>query len=281
MVDKIELVTLNGTQLGYSVHGAGPNKPSLLFAHGYGMRSTGDLYEELLELLARRFTVYALDLRGHGASAGAVAGWSFEALADDVVAFSQTLELDGTVFVGHSFGAVIGLLAEIRHPRAISALCLLSPGPADHRRDPVDTLDALIEHGHDRDMLRNGFRQMFVRPPGEMLDLALDAATLVNADVHRAQKEQNPHFSIDDQLQNVVAPVLLVCGESDRVVPPERQHDMARKLQRSKEVVFSVEGHMLANERPDVAAREILAFLDHDRGPMVDALRGADKARRE
>jgi len=270
MVYEIEQVTLNGAQLGYSVHGAGPDKPPLVFAHGYAMRSTGMLYAELLGLLARCFAVYALDLRGHGASAGAVAGWSFEALADDVVAFSRALGLDGPVFVGHSFGAVIGLLAEIRHPGAFPALCLLSPGPADHRRDPVDTLGALIEHGHDRNMLRDGFRQMFVRQPGELLELVLDAVTLVDADVHRAQKEQNPCFSIDDRLKDVAAPVLLVCGESDHVVPPARQHDMARKLPHSKEVVFSGEGHMLANERPAVAAREILAFFDHDKGPMAD-----------
>ena len=273
MMDDILQVTLNGVQLGYSAHGAGPEKPPLVFAHGYAMRSTGRLYGGLLDLLARRFAVYALDLRGHGASAGAVAGWSFEAVADDLVAFSRALDLDGPVFVGHSFGAVAGLLAEIRHPGAFSALCLLSPGPADHRRDPVDTLDALIEHGHDRDMLRDGFRHMFVREPGELLELALDAVTLVDADVHRAQKAQSPHFSIDGQLRDITAPVLLVCGESDHVVPTSRQHDMARKLGRSKEVTFSATGHMLANEQPDVAAREVLAFVDHDREPMMNAPR--------
>ena len=35
------------------------------------------LYKELLELVARRYAVRALDLRGHGASAGAIAGWSW------------------------------------------------------------------------------------------------------------------------------------------------------------------------------------------------------------
>lgn len=96
-----------------------------------------------------------------------------------------------------------------------------------------------------------------------------------------AQKEQDPHFSIDDQLKGVAAPVLVVCGERDQVVQPERQHDMARKLPHSKEVIFSGEGHMLANERPDIAAREILAFLNHDRGPIADAPHGAHDAKHE
>ena len=156
------------------------------------MRATGDLYQGLLNLLAQRFEVYALDLPGHGASAGAVAGWSYEMVADSVVGVSQALGLEAPTFIGHSFGAVIGLLASLRHPGAFPALCLLSPGPADSRRDPVDTLNALIEHGHDRDALRDGFRAMFVHEPGRLLDLALDAATLVDADVHRAQKGPEP-----------------------------------------------------------------------------------------
>ena len=62
----------------------------------------------------------------------------------------------------------------------------------------------------------------------------------------------------------MTAPVLLVCGHGDGLVAPERQHDMAGKLPRSKEVSFSGEGHMMAVERPTVAAREVLAFLDNE-----------------
>ena len=262
MVDVIRHMEVEGVSLGYSVHGEGSKGPPIVFAHGLAMRSTAGPYEELLELLSRHGPVYALDLRGHGASAEAIQGWTFDQLADDVVGFSSALGLDQPVFVGHSFGAVIGLLAEIRHPGAFHALALLSPGPADHRKDPVETLDFLIEHGHDRDALRETFRPMFVRPPGDILERTVDAVALVDTDVHRAQKEQNPHFSIDDRLKDVAPPTLVVCGEEDKVVPQDRQHDMARKLPSAKEVVFSGEGHMMANESAGVAAREVLAFLE-------------------
>ena len=235
-----------------------------MFVHGYGLRSTGDLYRELLDLFEPRHTVYALDLRGHGASAGAITGWSLEALADDIATFSRALALERPVFVGHSFGAVIGLLSEIRHPGTFSAMCLLSPGPADHRTDPVDTLDFLIEHGHDRDALRGAFRQMFLHPPGGALDLIVDAVTLMDVRVHRAQKMQDRRFSIDGRLNDVAAPVLLMGGGRDRVVPPARQHDMAGKLSRCKEVFFSRAGHMLAIENAAITAREVLGFLAYD-----------------
>jgi pimeloyl-ACP methyl ester carboxylesterase len=264
MISEINAVALGGVDLGYCIHGAGPGKPPLVFVHGYSLRATAGPYDELLAQLATRHVVYALDLRGHGASAAALAGWSVNALADDVVAFARALGLARPVLVGHSFGSFISLLAEIRHPGSFSALCLLTPGPADPRRDPVQGLQFLIEHGRNRDMLGVGFGRMFVRPPGPLLDSVLDAMTLVDAEMHRMHHDQHADVSIDDRLKDVIAPVLLVRGERDTVISPARQHDIARQLQQCKEVVFPDEGHMLPNESASLASREILQFLDHD-----------------
>ena len=266
MNEDVRRIETEGAFLGYSVKG-GRDAPPLVFVHGLAMRSTGVLYGPLLDLLSVRHRVHALDLRGHGASAGSVQGWTFDQLADDVHAFAGRLGLDRPAFVGHSFGAVIGLLAEMRHPGGFSSLSLLSPGPADHREDPVETLDFLIAHGHDKAALREVFRPMFVRDPGDLLDRTVEAVALIDAEVHRAQKRQNPHFSIDGRLKDVEPPVLVICGERDQVAPPDTQHDVARKLPHSKEVVFSDEGHMMANESPAVVAREVLAFVEADARP--------------
>ncbi len=263
--DLTKYIAVNGAKLGYRMYGSGSSQPPILFLHGGFLRSSSGLYDELLELLAERYTVYALDLRGHGASADAWPGWSLEALADDIPAFSHALELDSPVLIGHSLGAFTSLYAAIRHPGMFTALCLLSPGPANPTLDPVNALDFLIEHGHDRHVLNEGISRMFVRPPGRMLDVMLDAITLIDKEVFRALKRQNAQISIDDRLKEVSAPVLIICGERDNVVPASKQHDIARKVQCSKEVIFSTEGHMLPNERPALVAREILAFLDHDR----------------
>jgi pimeloyl-ACP methyl ester carboxylesterase len=130
VAEKMEQISLNGVELGYCTLGAGPNKPPLVFVHGAFLRSTAGPYEELLQLLAQHYTVHALDLRGCGASARAVEGWTFEAVANDIVAFSRALGLHRPVYVGHSLGAFIGLFAEIRHPGAFSALCPVVPGPS-------------------------------------------------------------------------------------------------------------------------------------------------------
>ena len=273
MSNDVRTISLNGADLGYSVHGVGAGKPSLIFVHGALLRGTGAIYVELLELLARSHVVYALDLRGHGASAAAVDGWTFDTMADDVVAFSLALGLDRPVCLGHSLGAFVSLLAEIRHPGAFLALGLLAPGPADPRGDPIEALQLFTENKHDREFVSEAMGQLFVRPPGHELDLLVDAVSLIDLDVFHNLARENAQTSIDDRLKDVTVPVLLICGERDAAIQPARQHDMARKLRCCKEVVFSSEGHMLPNESAAMTAREISAFLDHDQPAMAAELR--------
>ena len=57
-------IEVNGVQLAFERHGHGA--VPLLFVHGYSGRAS--VYRRLYDYLAADFTVYALDLRSHGAS---------------------------------------------------------------------------------------------------------------------------------------------------------------------------------------------------------------------
>jgi alpha-beta hydrolase superfamily lysophospholipase len=99
----------------------------------HGLKSYSQHYAPLANRLAKQgFAVYALDMRGHGRSAGPRATLDdFEALVADlahVVEEARDREGDVPVFVvGHSFGgAVVTLYALERRP-AIAGLILLAP----------------------------------------------------------------------------------------------------------------------------------------------------------
>lgn len=268
MIDDNERISLGGAELSHRTFGAGPGKPPMIFLPGYGFSATAGLYDDLLERLAQRYVVHALDLRGFGASAAAVSGWSIPAIAADIDAFARALDLDTPVVVGHSFGAVMALAAAALYPKSFSAVCMLAPGPADPKDDPGHGIQFLIDFASDRAALSDGFRRMYVRPPSDSLDLVLDAVVLAHIDVHRAMLVENAKPMIY-RMGDVTVPVLLVCGQLDTVIPPEVQHDVARKLERCKQVTFFTEGHMLPLESPAMAAREVLAFLEHDRASMA------------
>ncbi len=264
MDQPIQRFEIDGVALVYRVHGNSGRRP-LVFVHGYAMNGTGPLYRRLLALLSAEFTVYAVDLRGHGAADAAVAGWSLTRLADDIAAFVAALGLADPIYVGHSIGGFTGLYTELRHPRTFAALCLLATAETAGGRDTADEIaTTFMAHGRDRDVMRDVFRPMYVSADPAELEHAVDAVGLMDAGVHAAFFPDHAGLAIADRLGEIAVPVLLVNGARDVVVSPDGQHRTAMSLRVAKEVTFSGEGHMLPMEAPDAAAREIIAFVRHD-----------------
>ena len=74
--------------------------------------------------LAARWRLRIIDRRGFGRSGARAEGVSFELDAVDV---SALLEAEPAHLVGHSYGAVVSLLAAARAPRAVRSLTVIEP----------------------------------------------------------------------------------------------------------------------------------------------------------
>jgi pimeloyl-ACP methyl ester carboxylesterase len=95
--------------------GSGPRQAALL----HGVSGDADIFADLVDVLTSRFrfTVHAVDLRGHGHSPRA-ASYSLPEFADDVV---ETLPHGLDVVIGHSLGGRVLLDAvdRLRPARAV------------------------------------------------------------------------------------------------------------------------------------------------------------------
>ena len=112
-------------------------RPRALVAIVHGIGEHSGRYAALASDLVRaRFTCVALDLPGHGETAGPrgdIPSW--DKLRDQIVPamFTATRGLPDqpselpTVLFGHSMGGVIALDHALAHPRALSALVLSAP----------------------------------------------------------------------------------------------------------------------------------------------------------
>lgn len=100
----------------------------ILFLHANGLNALS--YRALLAPIAQRFTVAAVDLRGHGRTtlpAGALFYDSWVQHAKDVIEIIQTGIHHPVLLAGHSLGAVAALLAAGRRPDLARGLCLIDP----------------------------------------------------------------------------------------------------------------------------------------------------------
>ena len=117
-------LAVNGVELAlYEWPGAG--RP-ILFAHATGFHAR--CWDRVIARLPGR-RVYAVDLRGHGASAKPPppAPYAWRRFGEDLAALGRALDLRGALAVGHSIGGHAAALAAALEPDLFAALLLIEP----------------------------------------------------------------------------------------------------------------------------------------------------------
>ncbi len=260
---EMKTVQVSGVSLAYQVYGTG--KQDLLFVHGYAVR--GSLYEPLFKALGKDFRITALDIRAHGGSASVTQGFVLKQIAQDIVAVVEKLGLNKPVYVGHSLGGLLGLMAELEKPGLFPALVMLNPASADGGKgaSPEVIERAIKDHGNKKAMIQH-YKSMYVKPVSDAaLQAIVEIACLLAPEPHRQYlMEEFPNIDISAQLPQIKAPVLFMNGAKDIVISPEAQHQTAIALPAYKEVILSDEGHMMPLESPERTAKEIISFYENE-----------------
>ena len=110
-----------GVNLHY-IDWSGAGRPLVLLA---GLGDTAHLYRGLAPRLASRFRVAGLTRRGHGRSSRPDSGYDLDTLVQDIRRFLDTLGIDRSILVGHSFGGLEMPLFAIRYPQRVEAIVYL------------------------------------------------------------------------------------------------------------------------------------------------------------
>lgn len=122
----LQVPSTDGVTVAVHDLGGGADAPPLLLCHATGF--CGPVYLPLAATLARRYHVYAVDVRGHGWSTPPANGdFSWDRISTDVLAAVDALGLDRVVAFGHSLGGAMVLFAELGRPGLIEAAYLFEP----------------------------------------------------------------------------------------------------------------------------------------------------------
>lgn len=139
------IVHCNGINIFYEVRGSGA---PLLMLHGNG--ETHAIFDEAANLLARYYSVYTPDTRGHGASS-AVSEYHYQDMASDAIALIQALGLARPILYGFSDGGITALLVAQQRPDLVS--CVIASGanacPEGLTEDFFAEIRAAEERQHD------------------------------------------------------------------------------------------------------------------------------------
>jgi pimeloyl-ACP methyl ester carboxylesterase len=123
-------VYLPGPAGALRVDDGGPSTPTdpvpVIFVHS--LAGNADQWSEQLARLRATRRAIAIELRGHGRSEAPRNGdYSITAMATDIAAVTDELELEQIVLVGHSLGGGVSLAYAGAHPERVAGLLLLDP----------------------------------------------------------------------------------------------------------------------------------------------------------
>jgi pimeloyl-ACP methyl ester carboxylesterase len=260
---------------------AGGGSPIVLL-HGFPQHWY--CWRYVIDGLAERHRVVALDLRGFGWSDIAWEGFDKETMASDVAGVIEGLDLDRVSIVGHDWGAWVGYLLALQRPELVERLVALSmpppfirPGPRivtgivrGHQFVMASPLAGAVLHKRRyMDRLLGRWSLQSENLPDSVRTLYqrdIRASTRVRAAMllHRTwlTRELIPVLAGRYRAQVLETPTLVIHGEDDPVTPPRlfRSH---RGFARSLEVeTVPGAGHMLPEEHPGLVIKRVLEFVD-------------------
>ena len=120
---ELRFRTIHGYRRAYRIAGSGP---AILLIHGVGDNSTA--WQPVHAQLARRFTVVAPDLLGHGQSDKPRADYSVAAYANGMRDLLSVLDIERVTVVGHSLGGGVAMQFAYQFPQLVDRLILVGAG---------------------------------------------------------------------------------------------------------------------------------------------------------
>lgn len=274
-----QFVDINGVTVHYKEAGQGDTAPLLL----HGFASSTYSWREVMEPLAEDARIVAFDRPAFGLTERPMPGdfpdgvnpYTADAQVDLTVGLMDALGIERGVLVGNSAGGTIATYTALRYPERVQALVLVdaaiyegggSPGwirpllttPQARRIGPLlvrNIRDWGYQFGqsawHDPARFTDEIWANYSKPlQAENWDRALWELT-----------QASRPLGLDQRLEELAVPVLVITGDDDRIVPTEQSIRLAGEIPGAELVVIPNCGHVPQEECPDAFLAAMAEFL--------------------
>jgi pimeloyl-ACP methyl ester carboxylesterase len=282
---RVEHVTIHGHDRAYVRVGREiGSAPVLLLLHGLGCDHT--TWHPVLDALARRYTVIAPDLLGHGQSAKPRADYSVGGYANGMRDLLTVLGIDKVTVVGHSFGGGVAMQFAYQFPERTERMVLVAPGGVGPEVSPF--IRAITLPGYHQAMgllTLPGIRHAGAAGLRALAASGIPAARDLGevARIYDSFKDPHARAAIRHVVRAVVdakgqivtmvdrayltqaMPMLVVWGDQDRVIPV-RHADNVRAIAPGAVVeVLPNSGHFPHRDHPERFVKVLNDFVRRHR----------------
>jgi pimeloyl-ACP methyl ester carboxylesterase len=251
-------VVIDGRRLHYHAAGRAAGGRRVLYVHGTGC--SGAVWRPHMAALADCCASVAIDLPGHGESAGP----GFRGVADyahAVEALAEVLGWHRFVLAGHSMGGAVALLTAIYRPELLAGLILVDTG-ARLRVDPALLRSAREAARAGRPAAADRTWQFASTTPQSVVD----AVAAVTAGIHPAVTYgdwiADDTFDVMPRVREIRVPTLIMCGAEDRLTPVKYHRYLETQIPGAALAIIERAGHWVFWEQPEPFTRAVREFLE-------------------
>jgi pimeloyl-ACP methyl ester carboxylesterase len=246
-------IDVGGVAFAYRQLGPDTGVPVIFLTHLAAALDNWD--PRVVDGIAAKHRVITFDSRGVGASSGSTPT-SIEEMAKDAVMFIRALGFDRVDLFGFSMGGMIAQVIAQQEPQLVRKMILAGTGPAGGegidkvaRISYLDTARGLLT-GQDPKQFLFFTRTPNGRRAGKEFLARLKERTsnrdkAISVRSFRAQLKAIHRWGeqAPEDLAGIHQPVLVMNGESDKMVPAKNTVDLDRRLPDSQLVVYPDAGH--------------------------------------
>ena len=208
----------------------------LILLHGNGEDHA--YFAEQIPRFSSRFTVYAVDSRGHGQSPMGEKPFTLSQFADDLRDFMDEQGIRQAHVLGFSDGANVAMLLALRYPERLLSLVLNSGN-----LDPSGLVPSLWEEIANRYEAIRASEDEQDRYEAGLLRLML------------FEPQIRP-----EELSAISVPTLVIAGDRD-LIPAAHTERIAERIPNAR-LVFLPGTHAVAEEDPEAFNDAVCAFYD-------------------
>lgn len=283
---EAKTATVHGRMVSYVEVGSGP---VLLLIHG--MAGNYDNWQAVMEPLARRHTVIAPDLPGHGGSAPGAGDYSTAAHAVALRDLLIALGHERATIVGHSLGGGIAMLVAFQFPELAERLVLVSSGGLGREVSALLRAAALPGAGMfiaatakgatiAGAAIGQGLAAVGLQPNPDFAEVARGYASLANprrrsaflATLRSVINARGQAVDARDRLYLAEGiPVLIIWGARDPIIPVHHARHAHETISGSRLEIFDGVGHLPQLEAPGRFVAVLERFIDETEPARFDA----------
>lgn len=255
-------VDAGGVSLRYSLMGS--EGPSVVLFHG--LTGTIEIWDEVAARLEGKCRLLRADQRGAGLSEKVRAAYGIDDLARDALAVIDASRLPAPyVLVGHATGASIAVAVGDRLREAVAGYVLCAPalGATPERAKLLLARSEVAVREGMRAIIDEALSKSY--PPDMIRDRAVYEAyrarvLAIDPVCYAAANRVLATVALDEALDRISAPCLLVAGRHDLMRPPEVVAATAKRIAHARMVLID-SGHIMPLQAPDALAKEIALFI--------------------